>query len=99
MPESLALWVHWRWHFSAVCHGEAIHFIKALKDCNLTAIALIIYADHTVYKGLKESVAHPAEFIAIIGAGGGLGSLATQYAKAMGLRTFAVGECCKRLWC
>lgn len=32
---------------------------------------------------------------------GGLGSLATQYAKAMGLRTFAVdsgaekGECCK----
>lgn len=44
----------------------------------------------TVYKGLKESGAKPGQTVAIVGAGGGLGSLAQQYAKAMGLRTIAI---------
>ena len=44
----------------------------------------------TVYKGLKESGARPGQTVAIVGAGGGLGSLAQQYAKAMGLRTIAI---------
>jgi len=39
---------------------------------------------------LKESGARPGETVAIVGAGGGLGSLAQQYAKAMGLRTIAI---------
>jgi propanol-preferring alcohol dehydrogenase len=39
---------------------------------------------------LKESGARPGQTVAIVGAGGGLGSLAQQYARAMGLRVIAV---------
>lgn len=43
-----------------------------------------------MYKGLKESGAKPGQTVAIVGAGGGLGSLAQQYAKAMGLQVIAI---------
>ena len=56
----------------------------------LDAIAPILCAGITVYKGLKESGAKPGQTVAIVGAGGGLGSLAQQYAKAMGLRVIAI---------
>ncbi|NVL89260.1 zinc-binding dehydrogenase, partial [Escherichia coli] len=48
-----------------------------------------ICAGVTTYKGLKETGAKPGEWIAISGAGG-LGHLAIQYAKAMGLRVCAI---------
>ena len=51
----------------------------------LDAIAPVLCAGITVYKGLKESGARAGQSVAIVGAGGGLGSLACQYAKAMGL--------------
>lgn len=50
----------------------------------------MLCAGITVYKGLKESGARPGQTVAIVGAGGGLGSLAQQYAKAMGLRVIAI---------
>jgi propanol-preferring alcohol dehydrogenase len=53
-------------------------------------MAPILCAGITVYKGLKESGAKPGQWVAVVGAGGGLGSLACQYAKAMGLRTIAI---------
>jgi propanol-preferring alcohol dehydrogenase len=37
-----------------------------------------------------RSGARPGQTVAIVGAGGGLGSLAQQYAKAMGLKTIAI---------
>ncbi|MGF1925171.1 MAG: zinc-binding dehydrogenase, partial [Bacteroidia bacterium] len=43
----------------------------------------------TVYKGLKETEAKPGEWVAISGIGG-LGHLAVQYAKAMGLHVAAI---------
>lgn len=39
---------------------------------------------------MKESGARPGQTVAIVGAGGGLGSLACQYAKAMGLTVIAI---------
>jgi propanol-preferring alcohol dehydrogenase len=51
--------------------------------------APLICAGVTTYKGIKESGARPGEWIAISGAGG-LGHLAIQYAKAMGLMVCAV---------
>ena len=39
---------------------------------------------------MKESGARPGQTVAIVGAGGGLGSLAIQYAKAMGLQVIAI---------
>ena len=44
----------------------------------------------TSYKALKETEARPGDFVTIIGAAGGLGHLAIQYGKAMGLRVIAM---------
>ena len=54
-------------------------------DEYLAEIAPILCAGITVYKALKSSEAKPGQYVAISGAAGGLGSLAVQYAKAMGL--------------
>ena len=51
--------------------------------------APLICAGITSYKGIKETRARPGEWIAISGIGG-LGHLAVQYAKAMGLHVCAV---------
>ena len=51
--------------------------------------APIICAGITTYKGLKETGARPGEWVVISGVGG-LGHLAVQYAKVMGLRVCAV---------
>jgi propanol-preferring alcohol dehydrogenase len=51
--------------------------------------APIICAGITTYKGLKETGARPGEWVVVSGAGG-LGHLAIQYAKAMGLQVCAV---------
>jgi propanol-preferring alcohol dehydrogenase len=51
--------------------------------------APLICAGITTYKGIKETEARPGEWVAISGAGG-LGHLAIQYAKAMGLLICAI---------
>jgi len=51
--------------------------------------APVLCAGLTVYKGLKETEARPGEWVAISGIGG-LGHMAVQYAKAMGLHVAAV---------
>ncbi len=51
--------------------------------------APILCAGVTVYKGLKETEVKPGEWVVISGIGG-LGHLAVQYAKAMGMRVIAV---------
>ncbi|KAF9739704.1 alcohol dehydrogenase [Paraphaeosphaeria minitans] len=76
--------------FQEYCIGKAAHVARIPKELPLDAIAPVLCAGITVYKGLKESGAKPGQWVAIVGAGGGLGSLAQQYAKAMGLRTIAI---------
>ncbi|KAF2857926.1 GroES-like protein [Piedraia hortae CBS 480.64] len=76
--------------FQQYCIAKAAHVARLPKEVDLQKVAPILCAGITVYKGLKESGARPGETVAIVGAGGGLGSLAQQYAKAMGLRTIAV---------
>ena len=44
----------------------------------------------TSYKGIKETDTKPGDFLVVVGAAGGLGHLAVQYGKAMGLRVIAV---------
>ena len=51
--------------------------------------APILCAGVTTYKGLKETDTQPGEWVVISGIGG-LGHLAVQYAKAMGLHVAAV---------
>ena len=50
----------------------------------------IMCAGVTSYKGIKETDTKPGDFLAVIGAAGGLGHLAVQYGKALGLRVIAV---------
>lgn len=55
----------------------------------------------TVYKAIKQSNTKPGDIILVSGAGGGLGSLAVQYAaRAFGLKVVAIdtGEA-KRKMC
>jgi len=54
-----------------------------------SAAAPIICAGVTTYKGLKVTGAKPGQWVAISGIGG-LGHLAIQYAKAMGLSVCAI---------
>jgi alcohol dehydrogenase, propanol-preferring len=51
--------------------------------------APLICAGITTYKGIKETKAKPGEWLAVSGAGG-LGHLAIQYGKVMGLQVCAV---------
>jgi alcohol dehydrogenase, propanol-preferring len=51
--------------------------------------APLVCAGITTYKGIKETAAKPGDWIAISGVGG-LGHLAVQYAKAMGLLVCAI---------
>lgn len=51
--------------------------------------APVLCAGVTVYKGLKETEARPGDWVAVSGIGG-LGHMAVQYAKAMGLHVVAV---------
>lgn len=53
-------------------------------------IAPILCGGVTIYKGLKICGATPGQWVAISGAGGGVGSLGIQYAKAMGYRVIAI---------
>lgn len=76
--------------FQQYCIAKAAHVARIPKECDLEAVAPILCAGITVYKGLKESGLRPGQSVAIVGAGGGLGSLACQYAKAMGLRVIAI---------
>jgi len=76
--------------FQQYCIAKAAHVARIPKECDLAAIAPVLCAGITVYKGLKESGVRPGQTVAIVGAGGGLGSLALQYAKAMGLRTISI---------
>ena len=50
--------------------------------------APVLCAGVTVYKGLKETEVRPGEWVAVSGIGG-LGHMAVQYAKAMGMHVVA----------
>lgn len=63
-------------------------------------VAPILCGGVTAYAALKNSGGIPGQWIAVSGAGGGVGGLAVQYAKAMGYRVVAidVGDA-KRQFC
>jgi propanol-preferring alcohol dehydrogenase len=56
---------------------------------DFAAVAPILCAGVTTYKGLKETDTRPGEWVVISGIGG-LGQVAIQYAKAMGLKVVAL---------
>jgi len=66
------------------------NYVGILPDnLGFVEIAPVLCAGVTVYKGLKVTDTKPGDWVAISGIGG-LGHMAVQYAKAMGLNVIAV---------
>ncbi|ODV96632.1 hypothetical protein PACTADRAFT_65031 [Pachysolen tannophilus NRRL Y-2460] len=76
--------------FQQFATADAIQAAHIPKGTDLASISPILCAGITVYKGLKTADLKAGEWVAISGAGGGLGSLAVQYAVAMGYRVLAI---------
>jgi propanol-preferring alcohol dehydrogenase len=89
--------------FQEYATAKAVHAAKIPPGTDLAEIAPILCAGITVYKALKVADIAAGEWVAITGAGGGLGSLAIQYAQAMGYRVVGIdtgdakAELCKEL--
>ncbi|MBR0973565.1 MULTISPECIES: alcohol dehydrogenase AdhP [Bradyrhizobium] len=75
--------------FAEYVIASAAFAAKLPATVDFAAIAPILCAGVTTYKGLKETEARPGEWVVISGVGG-LGHVAVQYAKAMGLKVAAV---------
>lgn len=70
-------------------------------NVDLASAAPMFCAGASVYKALKNSKAQTNQWVAIFGATGGLGTIATQYAKTMGFRVVGIdgpGEDRKQLF-
>ncbi|MCJ2188791.1 alcohol dehydrogenase AdhP [Novosphingobium beihaiensis] len=66
------------------------NFVGHLPDnVSFTEIAPVLCAGVTVYKGLKMTDTRPGDWVVVSGIGG-LGHMAVQYAKAMGMNVAAV---------
>ncbi|KAJ9110205.1 hypothetical protein QFC20_003057 [Naganishia adeliensis] len=66
------------------------HLSRIPDGMRLDDAAPILCAGVTVYKALKQSNAKTGNWVALPGAGGGLGHFAIQYANLMGLRVIAI---------
>ena len=75
--------------FAEYAIGSAAYVGRLPDRVDFAAMAPILCAGVTTYKGIKETEARPGEWIAISGIGG-LGHIAIQYARAMGLHVAAL---------
>jgi len=75
--------------FAEYAIGSAAYVGRLPANPKFDELAPILCAGVTTYKGIKETEARPGEWLAISGIGG-LGHIAVQYAKAMGLHVVAV---------
>ena len=75
--------------FAQYALAQADYLGRLPKNLSFVDAAPILCAGVTTYKGLKETETRPGEWVVISGAGG-LGHVAIQYAKAMGMHVAAV---------
>ena len=75
--------------FAEYALGSAAYVARLPQRLDFAEMAPILCAGVTTYKGIKETEAKPGEWIAISGIGG-LGHVAIQYARAMGLHVVAL---------
>ena len=75
--------------FAEYALGQADYLGRIPNALSFTEAAPILCAGVTTYKGLKQTQARPGEWVVISGVGG-LGHVAVQYAKAMGLHVAAI---------
>nr|Q9P4C2.3 RecName: Full=Alcohol dehydrogenase 2; AltName: Full=Alcohol dehydrogenase II [Kluyveromyces marxianus]AAF91235.1 alcohol dehydrogenase II [Kluyveromyces marxianus] len=76
--------------FQQYATADAVQAAHIPAGTDLAQVAPILCAGVTVYKALKTAEMKAGDWVAISGAAGGLGSLAVQYAKAMGFRVLGI---------
>lgn len=76
--------------FQQYATADAVQAAKLPQGVDMAKVAPILCAGITVYKALKTAGVQPGQWVAVSGAGGGLGSIAVQYAKAMGMRPIGI---------
>lgn len=76
--------------FQQYATADAVQAARIPAGTDLAEVAPILCAGITVYKALKSANMRAGEWVAISGACGGLGSLAIQYATAMGYRVLGI---------
>ena len=76
--------------FQQYATADSVQAAKIPQGTDLALVAPILCAGVTVYKALKTAELSAGKWVAISGAAGGLGSLAIQYANAMGYRVLAI---------
>ncbi|KAJ4171305.1 alcohol dehydrogenase [Fusarium falciforme] len=76
--------------FQQYATADAVQAAHIPQGTDLAQVAPILCAGITVYKALKSANLMAGHWVAISGAAGGLGSLAVQYAKAMGYRVLGI---------
>lgn len=69
--------------------APAAFVARLSKDVDMHEMAPILCAGVTTYRGLKRTGTRPGQWVAVVGIGG-LGHIAVQYARAMGMRVAAV---------
>ncbi|KAI1120093.1 GroES-like protein [Nemania abortiva] len=69
---------------------DARHTAKLPEGVDMVSASPLACAGRTVWRALKIAALEVGQTVAIVGAGGGLGHLAIQFAKAWGLRVIAL---------
>ncbi|TPX55607.1 hypothetical protein PhCBS80983_g05180 [Powellomyces hirtus] len=85
--------------FQEYAVAKATHVVPIPEEVGYDQAASMMCAGVTVYKGLKETEVKPGQWVVISGAGGGLGHLAVQFAKAMGMRVIGIDSGTKKDFC
>ncbi|CAK7204870.1 hypothetical protein SEUCBS139899_007632 [Sporothrix eucalyptigena] len=85
--------------FQQYCITSAQYATKIPDSLDLAEAAPLMCGGVSVYAGLKRSGVQLGDWVVVSGAGGGLGHLAIQYARAMGARVVAIDAGSKNEFC
>ncbi|KAF8851330.1 NAD(P)-binding protein [Acephala macrosclerotiorum] len=85
--------------FQQYCLAPAKYVTPIPEDMDLASAAALMCGGITVYTALKRAKLQHGQWVLISGAGGGLGHLAIQYAKALGAKVVAIDADSKRDFC
>ena len=102
-PKSRQTGLHVSGTYQQYVLGSADHAIRIPEGVKDEIAAPIMCSGATIYRGITEAGLKPGNWVVFSGAGGGVGHMGVQYAKAMGMRVIAVDggsdkeEMCKKI--
>jgi propanol-preferring alcohol dehydrogenase len=85
--------------FQQYCLSAARYVTPIPDGLDLAGVAPLMCGGITVYAALKRAALRNGDWVVVTGAGGGIGHLAIQYAKALGARVLALDSGSKKSFC